>query len=463
MCLNPRYIIHPSLKSCYRDYDTFVINGYSRPLISFSNLRITDSILAYLSSDVNAVDNCYVCSSETGEVFPAYLAAPCGHCEECAVSKYSELSARLVLESICYPRQCRPIFFTLTYSDLNLPPDGVSKSDVTQFLNRLHLYMERRGLPRFFRHFVVSEYGSKRGRAHYHGILFGIDLTPFGNIEKFNDAFRAAWSKGFVDWQFARGNSSVCKYASKYVMKSLCLDRKSVTNWSTAPMSIPRPGQNDTFWLGSRVDGGLGSPALKIDSIVDQILRSSDCTIKLLSDSSCGLTSIRVPKFLIDKLFPCQSKILTSKIVRLACYFASVTRLLLSNTVSPGVRSKIDENPESLFAVNQVLDNFRLLRYHSDYGRFFDSRCNILLTRDGRECIKEPVFDDEFFDNYFLLLNYLLSLGDISSLCVKKRLKRRAFLSKYPRHERQSIDDRKGKSINFVKSFNPQLDNIIEL
>ena len=71
-------------------------------------------------------------------------------------------------------------FVTLTYADA---PSHVIKSDVQKFLKRFRQIPRDYGFPLpDFKYFFCAEYGSKFGRPHYHGLLFGVD--PFEDCWK---------------------------------------------------------------------------------------------------------------------------------------------------------------------------------------------------------------------------------------------------------------------------------------
>lgn len=64
-------------------------------------------------------------------------------------------------------------FITLTYDDEHLPPGAeLSKRDLQLFIKRL-----RKRNPGI-RYFAVGEYGSQKGRPHYHAVIFNLlDLS----------------------------------------------------------------------------------------------------------------------------------------------------------------------------------------------------------------------------------------------------------------------------------------------
>lgn len=113
-------------------------------------------------------------------------------------------------------------FFTLTYDEENepwevdemdsFPLPAVSKRDVQLFIKRLRKRIDQLGLPKI-RYVVVSEYGPKTFRPHYHGILF----ADFGRSWNIEDLFQRCWRQGRVDVGPLYGGGSA--YCSKYLFK----------------------------------------------------------------------------------------------------------------------------------------------------------------------------------------------------------------------------------------------------
>ena len=156
------------------------------------------------------------------------VAVPCGKCAACLRSRRNGWIARLSSEAFTSKAST---FITLTYDDSHLP-DGnkVCKSDVQDFMKRFrHLDRHYKALPDSFKYFIVSEYGKKFHRPHYHGLLFGVDL--FEDVFKPSvatirddgrpcwtcEALQKAWKNGFVS--IDRVTPRSIKYVSKYVVK----------------------------------------------------------------------------------------------------------------------------------------------------------------------------------------------------------------------------------------------------
>jgi len=114
-----------------------------------------------------------------------YQDVPCGRCINCLRRKRSEWLIRLESE---HRSSQRSLFITLTYSDEFIPVDHQGrycfrKEDVQKYFKRLRHISD-------FRYYLISEYGSRYRRPHYHLLLFNFS----GSVE---DVVRK-WPFGFV-------------------------------------------------------------------------------------------------------------------------------------------------------------------------------------------------------------------------------------------------------------------------
>lgn len=139
------------------------------------------------------------------------LPFPCGQCAICRSQSAMTWKLRCELEAI----ECNGnfAFVTLTYSDAFLPSNqDLVPSHLSSFLKRL-----RKDLTYPIRYFACGEYGSLRGRPHYHLILFGLKECDYDKVFKnwhFADLTR--YSRG-IDVQ--KGNHESLGYVSGYVAK----------------------------------------------------------------------------------------------------------------------------------------------------------------------------------------------------------------------------------------------------
>lgn len=129
----------------------------------------------------------------TGTLYPIYEYVACRKCEECVSIRKSQWCFRAMVET---EHSFDSIFLTLTYDDEHLPLDkSVSVRDVQLFFKRLRKNM-RIWYPDFdydtypLRYFLVSEYGGKYGRPHYHLILWNCPCNWY-EIER-------SWRNGFI-------------------------------------------------------------------------------------------------------------------------------------------------------------------------------------------------------------------------------------------------------------------------
>ncbi|AXH75766.1 MAG: replication initiator protein [Microviridae sp.] len=131
----------------------------------------------------------------------AELLLPCGSCVGCQISRAREWAIRCSLEQQLHP-VCS--FLTLTYADRYCPPT-LSKRDLSLFMRYLRRDV---GSLRFF---GCGEYGERRGRPHYHAILFG---------SADREAAERAWGhKGFVTLEPV--TPARISYAAGYCAKKL--------------------------------------------------------------------------------------------------------------------------------------------------------------------------------------------------------------------------------------------------
>lgn len=193
---------------------------------------------------------------------------PCGKCPPCRIQQRQEWTLRILLEMRDWSHAH---FITLTYSDEWLPNGlrcGVDskgrlvggelhKRDLQLFFKRLRKLMH----PESLRYFAVGEYGTKKGRPHYHAVLFSnsdlgarLDWNQEGKPVVCDSLVHEAWFSGCrVDVVPILGRDDsrqVARYCAGYVLKKLEKDQ------------IPKTATKPEFMLASRRPGiGLGNAA----------------------------------------------------------------------------------------------------------------------------------------------------------------------------------------------------------
>lgn len=139
------------------------------------------------------------------------IPVPCGRCFFCRQRKRAQWTARLVMENEAHSHST---FLTLTYSDECLPnPAYVSKRELQLFFKRFRKLLH----PRKIRYYACAEYGEKRGRPHYHAILFNVKFSDLPLVEQ-------AWGKGRVQLDCVEVGSLA--YVAGYVSKKYMFSKE---------------------------------------------------------------------------------------------------------------------------------------------------------------------------------------------------------------------------------------------
>lgn len=166
-----------------------------------------------------------------------YRLVPCGCCVACQHSKETEFALRAYYEMLdCQQLGGYAFWDTLTYRNVDIPSfcgyNCFSRKDVQDFMKRLRIYLQRAfGIAQdALRYFVVSEYGDKQHRPHYHVIYFvrTPKLAPFA----LQTACDVAWTKGLTGNRrqlmdglkqspndFVLDSNRALLYVSKYLFK----------------------------------------------------------------------------------------------------------------------------------------------------------------------------------------------------------------------------------------------------
>ena len=115
---------------------------------------------------------------------------PCGKCYACLNTKRQQWAFRLSYE--LKQTNFYAVFLTLTYNDENIPLDEngqfcFNKKQVQNYIKQIrHLQKSK------ISHYLISEYGGKTYRPHYHTIMYGIESQQI--IEK----IQKTWQYGFT-------------------------------------------------------------------------------------------------------------------------------------------------------------------------------------------------------------------------------------------------------------------------
>lgn len=174
-----------------------------------------------------------------------FIPIPCGNCIGCRLDYARDWSVRLRHELEMHnPDECW--FITLTYDD-----DALAETFVDSSVNRLvlgadhlgeaHFYsnLDPRDMTLFWKrvrkdfpdrkivYFQAGEYGEKRGRCHYHAIVYDLpldskELHPNGA----NELGQLTWRSDYLERKWQHGNVIVgkvttesCAYVARYTLK----------------------------------------------------------------------------------------------------------------------------------------------------------------------------------------------------------------------------------------------------
>lgn len=103
-----------------------------------------------------------------------FIRVPCNHCSECLHRRQLEVTQRCQVELLDH----YSFFGTLTYNNESLPhfatSDGqdITYADTRDFTLMVKRIRKNNLAPRPFHYILVSERGTKKGRPHFHFILF---------------------------------------------------------------------------------------------------------------------------------------------------------------------------------------------------------------------------------------------------------------------------------------------------
>lgn len=182
----------------------------------------------------------------TGEV----IEVACRKCKRCEANRLTDLAGRCFAEALTSDLY---VAVTLTYRGETPHSQTLVYSDVQKFFKRL------RSAGISARYIIAGEYGSKRGRAHWHAVLFFRGAVA--DLEKTLALPPADTEK--QEWKFwPHGFSFVQKpdyYGLLYVLKYAAKDDGS-ENTTRRIMMSKKPPLGDAYWpilADRRIAAGL--------------------------------------------------------------------------------------------------------------------------------------------------------------------------------------------------------------
>lgn len=149
------------------------------------------------------------------------MSVPCGQCHSCRRARRRTWALRCKHEAELYDQNC---MVTLTYANEHLPPDfSVKKTRMQKFMKDLRANIA----PYRVRFLGCGEYGDRRGRPHYHILLFGWDFmdkeihsrTKAGTVNYRSERLEKIWRDGHAtvnEFSF-----ECAEYVAGYIQKKL--------------------------------------------------------------------------------------------------------------------------------------------------------------------------------------------------------------------------------------------------
>lgn len=157
--------------------------------------------------------------SEDGGYFRAYQVA-CRHCWQCKGNRVWDWVGRAIAEN---ETATKSFFVTLTYGNTNRYGEVLTDKARSLHYKDVQRWLYRIRKKYRVRYIVTGEYGPKKGRAHWHALLFFYGAVPdvklgykyWGNRGFNTDPF---WKDGATMWKaFAPEHA---KYVCKYMLKA---------------------------------------------------------------------------------------------------------------------------------------------------------------------------------------------------------------------------------------------------
>lgn len=438
----------PSIDDLFKQYDSYVDseNFDNSPLMSF------DKYVEYVyNNKSDYLNSFYICDSTSGECFPLFSVVKCGKCEHCSSLHVMSLNQQAKFQLL--QSNGKNIFVTLTYNDSHLPKDGVNKKHVQLFKKRFKVLISRKisiDAGKNIKFLFASEYGSKNGRPHYHGLVYGIpkeipddviyhmlmycwrepvrllsgrfysfssyciDYPQIFKRPEHYDSF----SYGFVNLVFV-SNTSACSYITKYSFKSC----------DNAPAD-----KNPNFILRSNYLG-----VEFVTKYKQSLLDSHDGKLTYFDFTKDVVKSVRLCSYYIDKLFPSMSKLIPSEFRRNFIDLVYYSQLIASsNDFDATLKSS------ALNTMIFVSEKYSEFAYH--------------YLKTSTSSLRCPLFDKSFIINEYLqCAEYLINYKEIDFKTIIEQAYFRDYLfSKYkcdlPFFQRKKSSFYKQNIINQSKS-----------
>lgn len=223
----------------------------------------------------------------------AYVRVPCGRCSQCLSMRQGFYNQRIQMESL----RSELFFFTLTYANRALMYTDIGNYRVAypyyRDVQNLFHYL-RNILPHPIRYMIVSEYGSKKKRPHYHGYI-AVDKQDIVKYYRSSRLYceKVLYKEVFANW---KRNLSTSKKDPKYMQLSdfvYKFGRRTYDLHWVEPM--PNHDNDVSFYLTKYI--------LKYDSRTEKLLTKIKLDNSLTDEETKQLTSMIKPRCVMSKDF----------------------------------------------------------------------------------------------------------------------------------------------------------------
>jgi len=149
---------------------------------------------------------------------------PCQQCMSCRLDKSLDWALRLTYEQRFWETSS---FVTLTYDETNVPT-SISGPRLTTFIKDLRRRLDYRDLGKI-KFFGIGEYGDRKGRPHYHAIIYGgpfayspecqTEPSRSGGLQWTSPHIEAVWPEG--RHRISEVTFESAAYVARYALKKI--------------------------------------------------------------------------------------------------------------------------------------------------------------------------------------------------------------------------------------------------
>ena len=143
---------------------------------------------------------------------------PCRKCWACLKNRVNDVVGRALCEA---STSDYVYMLNLTYDDLLINDRAQKETIVKADLQRFFMLLRKRYKCRYL---AAGEFGERKGRAHFHAVIFGMGIPPQIPLKKErvyikDDRGQLIWPWGYCYAEDARSSERAMRYVAKYAVK----------------------------------------------------------------------------------------------------------------------------------------------------------------------------------------------------------------------------------------------------